>query len=154
VIEKHNNNYNKYRIIISEGKYRCVEANGESSDIFLSPDATGKLPKLYVIRHVKEIVYVGITRQDVRMRLRMGFGAKGEHGYYGYKWKDLRDIELLVWTFPGHPDSHAEAIEAELVYYIREKTGHWPKYQIEIHFHGASTEQRDNAKSILRQCLL
>ena len=83
----------------------------------------------------------------------MGFGAKGEHGYYGYKWKDLQEVELLVWNFPGSTQDYVESIEAELVYIIREKTGNWPKYQMEIHFHGATEEERKVAKSILSELM-
>ncbi len=76
------------------------------------------------------------------------------YGYHGYKWKDqLKEAELLVWHCSDQTSSHAEAIEAELVYYIRKKTGKWPKYQMEIHFHGASEEERRIAKSILDLCI-
>jgi len=85
--------------------------------------------------------------------LRQGFAAKGEHGYHGYKWKDQNTAELLIWGFPDSAPEHVEAIEAELVYFIREKTGEWPKYQMEIHFHGASEKQRQVAESILDNCL-
>jgi predicted GIY-YIG superfamily endonuclease len=145
--------YNRYRIKISDGTYQCLEANGEECSVFLPPDTSGNLPKLYMVKHSNDIYYVGITRQDIRTRLRIGFKAKGEHGYHGYKWKDLQEVELLVWNFPGSTDSHVEAIEAELVYFIREKTGHWPKYQMEIHFHGASEEERQVAKSILAELI-
>ena len=101
----------------------------------------------------KEIYYVGITTQDIRKRLRYGFSATGKHGYYGYKWKDQDTVEILIWSFPDSIQEHVEAIEAELVYFIREKTSKWPKYQMEIHFHGASEKQRQVAESILSQCL-
>ena len=94
-----------------------------------------------------------ITTQDIRKRLRYGFSATGKHGYYGYKWKDQNTPELLIWSFPGSTREHVETIEAELVYFIREITGKWPKYQMEIHFHGASEKQRQIAESILSQCL-
>jgi hypothetical protein len=45
-----------------------------------------------------------------------------------------------------------EAVEAELVYFIREKTGKWPKYQMEIHFHEASAIVRRVARKILKTC--
>ena len=61
--------------------------------------------------------------------------------------------ELLVWCFPDATSEQVEAVEAELVYYIREKTGQWPKYQMEIHFHGATESEKEIAKSILGVCL-
>ncbi|MDO8578754.1 MAG: hypothetical protein Q7R50_06200 [Dehalococcoidales bacterium] len=57
-------------------------------------------------------------------------------------------------AFPGLIKSSVEAIEGELVYYIREKTGKWPKYQMEIHFHSDVTEGESQiARSILSQCI-
>ena len=147
------NNYGKYRIKIADSKFRCIEANGEKGQGFMYPDVSDDLPKLYVVKHGKDIYYVGMTVQDIRKRLRQGFSAKGEHGYHGYKWKDLDTVEVLVWCFPGSNQDHVEAIEAELVYFIREKTGKWPKYQMEIHFHGASKSEMQVAKSILSRCL-
>ena len=144
------NNYHSYKIRISDLKAECVEANGEHGKGFLYPDISDKLPKLYVVKRDKEVYYVGITRQDIRKRLRYGFSARGEHGYHGYKWKGQDEVELLVWSFPGSTTICVEAIEAELVYLIREKTGKWPKYQMEIHFHGASEAEMQVAKSILR----
>jgi len=147
------NTYNKYRIKISDSRCKCIEANGERGKGFLYPDTSDKLPKLYIVKHDKEIYYVGITSQHIRERLRYGFSAKGEHGYYGYKWKGLDSIELLIWSFPDSTKDHVEAIEAELVYFVRVKTGQWPKYQMEIHFHGASEQERQIAESILSKCL-
>ena len=147
------NTCNKYRSKISDSKFECIEANGEQGKGFVYPDVSDKLPKLYIVKHGKGICYVGITSQDIRKRLRYGLSAKGEHGYYGYKWKDLDEVELLIWSFPGSATDYVEAVEAELVYFIREKTGKWPKYQMEIHFHGSSESERQVAKSILRRCL-
>jgi len=147
------NTYNKYKIRISDSKFVCIEANGQKGQGFVYPDVSDKLPKLYIIKRGKEIYYVGITTQDIRKRLRYGFSATGKHGYHGYKWKDQNTVEILIWCFPGSSPEHVEAIEAELVYFIREKTGKWPKYQMEIHFHGASESERQVAGSILSQCL-
>ena len=144
---------NKYKIEIAESKFRCIEANGEIGKGFDYPDVSDNLPKLYVVKRGKDIYYVGMTRQDIRKRLRQGFSAQGEHGYHGYKWKSQDTAELLIWSFPGSTQEHVEAIEAELVYFIREKTGKWPRYQMEIHFHGASEAERQVAKSILDTCL-
>ena len=141
--------YNTYKIKITGSKFQCIEANGEKGTKFLRPDSLNKLPKLYVVKNGKEFYYVGITTQNIKERLRQGFNAKGEHGYHGYKWQNQDSVELLVWSFPDNTKDYVEAIEAELVYFIREKTGDWPKYQMEIHFHGASEEQKRIAKSML-----
>ena len=147
------NSYNKYRIKITDLKIKRIRANGEIGKGFDYPDVSDNLPKLYVVKRGKDIYYVGMTTQDIRKRLRQGFSAQGEHGYHGYKWKDQDTVELLIWRFPGSTREYVEAIEAELVYFIREKTGKWPRYQMEIHFHGASEAERQVAKSILDTCL-
>jgi len=147
------NTYNKYKINISVPKFECIEANGKQGEGFVYPDISDNLPKLYIIKRGKEIYYVGITIQDIRKRLRQGFSAQGEHGYHGYKWKNEDKVEVLIWCFPDSAPKHVEAIEAELVYFIREKTGNWPKYQMEIHFHRASEEEKQIAMSIRGQLL-
>lgn len=147
------NNYNKYRIKITDSKFKCIEANGEQGEVFIYRDISDDLYKLYIVKQGEDIIYVGTTKQDIRKRLRYGFSAKGEHGYYGYKWKGLDAVDLLVWCFPDSNKDHVEAIEAELVYFIRERTGYWPKYQMEIHFHRASESEMQVAKSILSKCL-
>jgi len=143
------NIYNKYKISIADSKFECIEANGKQGEGFIHPDISDDLPKLYIVKRHKEIFYVGITTQDIRKRLRQGFSAQGEHGYYGYKWRDQKMVEILIWCFSGSSSEHVEAIEAELVYFVREKTGNWPKYQMEIHFQRASESEKTIAKSIL-----
>ncbi len=146
--------HNRYKIRIDNGKSHCIEANGQRGKGFMPTDMAGGLPKLYVVKQTSEIYYVGITIQDIRKRLRIGFTARGEHGYHGYKWKELDEVELLIWSFPGSQSEDVEAVEAELVYLIREKTGKWPRYQMEIHFHhGASESELQVAKSILATLL-
>ena len=147
-------NFNRYKLAVSPSHYQCTEVNGKKLNHFIAPDTNAGIPKLYVVRNGNGILYVGITSQGMSSRLWYGFKASGEKGYYGYKWKDkITEAELLIWRFPGSTQKHIEAIEAELVYFIREKTGQWPKYQMEIHFHGTSESDRQVAESILIQCL-
>jgi len=147
-------NFNRYQIKLSKSDYQCLAVNGEKISHFIAPDTKAGIKKLYVVKNGGEIYYVGITSQSISSRLRYGLKADGEHGYHGYKWKDkITQAELLIWSFPDATQEHVEAIEAELVYFIREKTSKWPKYQMEIHFHGASEKQRQIAESILSQCL-
>ena len=146
--------FNRYKIKIVDSACRCMEVNGHPITHFIAPDTKSGIQKLYVIRDGKAICYVGITSQSISSRLRLGFFDDGHNGYHGYKWKDkLKEAELLVWNFPEDTDRHVEAIEAELVYFIREKTSNWPKYQMEIHFHGATEEERKVAKSILAELI-
>ena len=146
--------WNRYGIQITDSTYQCVKVNGEETAHFITPDTERGIQKLYVVKDGKDICYVGTTCQPMSSRLRMGFTDSGHYGYHGYKWKDkLKEAELLVWAFPNTAKDSIEAIEAELVYFIREKTGDWPKYQMEIHFHKASESERQIAKSILGSCL-
>lgn len=144
------NKFNRYRIRIIDSACRCIEVNGQQITHFVAPDTESGIQKLYVVEDGKQICYVGITSQPMSSRLRIGFIDDGHYGYHGYKWKDkLKHAELLVWAFPDRAKGSVEAIEAELVYYIREKTGSWPKYQMEIHFHKASKSEMHVARSIL-----
>ena len=145
--------YNKYIIQIAGPKFQCIEANGQCGGGFISPDTLDTLPKLYVVKKDGIIYYVGITTQDIRKRLRYGFSAQGKHGYHGYKWKNQNIVELLIWCFPSNTEDQVEAVEAELVYFIRQKTGKWPNYQMEIHFHQASETEMKVARSIADMCL-
>jgi len=148
------NKFNRYKIQIVDSACRCIEVNGQQTTHFVAPDTEPGIQKLYVVKNGKDICYVGITSQPISSRLRIGFIDDGHYGYHGYKWKDkLKQAELLVWAFPDMAKDSIEAIEAELVYYIREKTGSWPKYQMEIHFHEAPEDERQIAKSILDTCL-
>lgn len=68
-----NKSPNKYKIKIVDSKFRCIEATDDKEKGFDYPDISDNLPKVYVVRHGKEIYYVGITRQDIRKRLRDPF---------------------------------------------------------------------------------
>ncbi len=49
--------------------------------------AVSKKPKLYVFSVAKTPIYVGVTKQHMRNRLRFGWNAKGKGGYYGYLFR-------------------------------------------------------------------
>jgi hypothetical protein len=123
---------------------------------FRKPVTTQGLPKIYILKKGEDILYVGFTQQSIGARLSGGMYASGSYGYHGYKWKqDYDEVDLLVFvgdeTFNVIPDHDAqvklkyEAIEAELVYLIRERTKRWPEYQNEIHFNNVDL---DDAKKV------
>lgn len=148
------NNYNSYKLKISKSGYQCLSVNGEKVSHFISPDTKPNKQKLYVLKDGSEIYYVGMTSQPISARLRIGYRAKGEHGYHGYKWiGEVSSAELLVWCFTHDDPAITEAIEGELVYLIRNNTGKWPTYQMEIHFHNATDSEKQIAGSICSQCL-
>lgn len=142
---------NRYRIEIINPTYHIIEVNGQGAKNFITPDTKTGIPKLYVVKDGKDICYVGITSQSMSARFRTGFQEEGHYGYHGYKWKDkLKEADVLIWHFIDQTSIIVEAIEGELVYFIREKTGEWPKYQMEIHFHHEVTEEeRQIARLIL-----
>ena len=109
---------------------------------------TEKNYKLYVLKKEQEFLYIGITRQSLRNRLHSGFNAKGENGYHGYKWKDLKNVKLFVWTFKNYNEIQLENIEAELTYLIRTNTNNWPLYQNEIHFNNKFEKGKEIAEKI------
>jgi len=104
--------------------------------------------KLYVLKKDDEFLYIGITRQSLRSRLHSGFNAKGKNGYHGYKWKDLKNVKLFVWTFQNYTETQLENMEAELTYLIRSKTNNWPLYQNEIHFNNKFEKGKEIAEKI------
>ncbi len=129
--------------------------NGAISN-FQSPVTLNQTPKIYILKFEDEIVYVGYASQPIGTRLSQGIKAKGLNGYHGYKWKQVNQLELLVYVFDKklegskHRDDKpytllGEAIEAELVYKVREETGRWPEFQNEIHF---NNEELGKAKII------
>jgi hypothetical protein len=68
--------------------------------------ATTKLPKLYIVSVQAKPIYVGVTRQSMGSRFRLGFSAKGESGYYGYAWRHkFNEAVLDIWR---HEDPPAE----------------------------------------------
>jgi hypothetical protein len=75
-------------------------------------------------------IYVGFTKRPMRDRLRSGWTAKGETGYYGYPWRHrLTEANLDVWCHEDAPDDKAsadiETVEAEVVFLVR-CAGQWP----------------------------
>lgn len=120
----------------------------------LSGLATSALPKLYIVSVEGELIYVGITKQSVRNRLRFGWNAGGANGYYGYALRRaFTEAYLDIW---GHRDAPSEnpcldieTVEAEVVFLIR-CAGEWPQFQTEIHFHPSSAEHRRVAAEIVK----
>jgi hypothetical protein len=103
-------------------------------------------------------IYVGVTRQPIRNRLRFGWSASGKGGYYGYAWRHgLNEAILDVWCHEDAPaDKPAldiETVEAEVVFLIR-CSGQWPMYQTEIHFHPSTQIHRDIAARIMSRYTL
>jgi hypothetical protein len=146
---------NRYEVKISKTDYKCVSVNGKITDHFITPDTKAGIQKLYVLKNSKELYYVGVTSLSMSARLRIGYRAKGQHGYHGYKWiGKISKAELLVWCFTKGHWCRAEAIEGELVYLVRNRTGKWPKYQMEIHFHpDASDKEKQIAENLVNICL-
>lgn len=144
-------NYNRYRLRFKDKEISSIEMGRQETNRFVSPDNQNKLPKLYVIRSRAKAIYIGQTTQAMRTRIRYGLRAKGKTGYYGYKWKDLAEVEVLVWCFPDKSVQYVEAVEGELVFLVRKHTGRWPEYQMEIHFHNASENEIEVAEAIFKE---
>ena len=116
--------------------------------------AAARIPKLYVVSSRWRPIYVGITRQPMRSRLRLGWTADGSSGYYGYEWRHaLHAAALDIWYHPEPARRTAlhelETIEAEIVFLIRSRFRQWPCYQTEIHFHASKPSHRRAAVRVL-----
>ena len=109
--------------------------------------------KLYVFSIARDPIYVGVTKQALRTRLRLGWTADGESGYHGYAFRrSVKAADLNVWYLNGQAGSNAaidaETIEAEVVFLLRSR-GQWPRFQTEIHFHLSGESHRELAAKIL-----
>lgn len=141
----------RYELTFDETAFRvkCTRGTTKFSGI-----ATSKKPKLYIIAGVDgKPIYVGITKQSLRNRLRFGWSANGQGGYYGYAFRRiLTEASLDVWCHEDAPQTapmlDIETLEAEVVFLIR-CAGQWPLHQTEIHFHPSSATHRDAAIEIL-----
>lgn len=115
--------------------------------------ATSGKPKLYIVSVDEKPIYVGVTKQSIRNRLRLGWSANGESGYYGYAWRHhLKMANIDIWCHEDAPDDNStleiETVEAEVVFLIR-SDGQWPLHQTEIHFHPSNLAHREAAKNIM-----
>jgi hypothetical protein len=130
---------------------------GKECRTFKKPVTNDKTPKIYVLQAEGIIFYVGYTSQSISNRLRDGLKKEGTFkDYKGYKWKNTSSLKLHIFVFDYILKGKrceadipiinlAEAVEAELVYLVREKTGKWPEFQNEIHF---NNEELEKAKAI------
>jgi len=81
----------------------CVRGTPRFSGI-----ATSRKPKLYIVSVDNSPIYVGITKQPLRNRLRFGWSADGRHGYHGYAWRHHHEeVAMDVWC---HEDASGDAI--------------------------------------------
>ncbi len=114
--------------------------------------ANNRLPKLYVVVVDGRIIYVGITKRNMRGRFYTGWSAKGEGGYYGYAWRHTHtEADLYVWCHEDAADRSStdlETVEAEVAFLVR-NAGQWPSSQTEIHFHPSTEEHRALAADIV-----
>lgn len=144
-------NYQRYQVKLKNREIVSIGMGGHDVKTFIQPATKNNLPKLYVVKSGPELIYAGVTSQSIRNRLRYGLKAEGKTGYYGYKWRDLSRVDILIWCFHQESSERIEAVEAELVYLFRQQTGKWPKYQMEIHFHDASEDEKETAKAIFKE---
>jgi hypothetical protein len=142
---------------------KLIDAEDNSCKAELSPKNGNALlkerRKLYIIRSENEVLYVGEANTSIKTRFQRGCTSfnyftrneKARNGYKGYKWLDKvnnlkRNLTVSVVVFNEEYDAKRhfiEAIEGELVYLTRQKSGYWPKFQNEIHFSNC-----DGAKEI------
>lgn len=140
----------RYELTFTPRRYTIATPSGDPR---LSRLVQARRPKLYVVASGRRPVYVGITNQPIRARLRLGWSANGSHGYYGYAFRrHLRSASLFVWFHPSRRGRKAirdlETIEAEVAYLIR-KRGQWPEFQTEIHFYPSGAAHRRAARAVV-----
>lgn len=137
---------------IQQNKYILRKESIGQTQILRKPLTSNRHLKVYLVLEGETIVYVGYTKQSISSRLRTGFSASGNKGYYGYKWRDhFTHVRIFVAVFEeplsgikeqdNNYIAYIEAIEAEIVFIIRSETGKWPQYQHEIHFNNIQLEK-------------
>ena len=120
------------------GQRRIAGKEQNGRKVSFSKPVTDKGGKVYVLQDdLGNIIYVGHTIRSI------GQITTRRHTPYNYKWsggnhghKKLR-LSVFMLDVPGDCKDiqlYGEAVEAELVYLVREQTGHWPVGQNEIHF--------------------
>jgi hypothetical protein len=140
----------RYKLSFTSESFKVLCQKGTAK---FSGIATSKMPKLYIVSVDEKPIYVGVTKQSLRNRLRFGWNADGESGYYGYAWRHhLTEANIDVWCHEDAPDNNPsldiETIEAEVVFLIR-SAGQWPLHQTEIHFHPSTPAHRSIAASVI-----
>lgn len=141
------------RIVGPESYALSFDSESFQLEESLSGSARSKLPKLYIVSVDRVPIYVGITKQPIRNRLRSGWKADGKNGYYGYAWRHhINQAQIDLWFDESDSTDRSllnlETIEAEVVFLIR-KAGQWPEHQTEIHFHPSSEGHREIAARIM-----
>lgn len=140
--------YDRFELLIENDKLICKEGRLNLTDKVRDKYNNPDFAKLYLLRNKEFYQYIGTTFQPIKKRLAQGMMATGINGYHGYKWKNKTEIELFVWCFEGLNKIQIENIEAELIYFIREKYGRWVISQNEIHFNNDFAFGRILAKEI------
>src|SRR6266511_278132 len=85
----------EYELTLSPQTFTVVAPDGSTK--FMGAVVSHQ-PKLYVVSVDQNPIYVGITRQPIRSRLRYGWNATGRGGYYGYAWRsEYPGAHLDVW---------------------------------------------------------
>ena len=135
----------KYQIQFPQNEITSVRTmNGDEVRKGSSSSFTKPGPKLYVISRNQKPIYVGVTTERIRSRLNKGF-----KDMYGYQWGCLGKANIDLWMLTGADQRTLETVEGEVAFLIRQVSGHWPKYQIEIHFHQSNDEHREAAQKIV-----
>jgi len=106
-----------YELVFTPTSFEVLCAKGTNK---FSGLATSKMPKLYIASIDRKPVYVGLTKQSIRNRLRLGWRAAGEGGYHGYAWRHGNDkATLSLWCHMDAVDRSErdiETVEAEVVF--------------------------------------
>lgn len=142
--------HQRYIIRLTKNHGYFVKLLHDGPTHFVKP-ATQKGQKLYIVRRGQDFYYVGTTNSPMAARINKGLKATGNQGYRGYPWRNSKGKLLLdVFCWRGGCKKEVETIEAEIAFFCR-KTGQWPLYQTEIHFHKSTKRHRKLAIDLLER---
>jgi hypothetical protein len=150
------------KIIVTSNGVKAIDGISLNSDLHGSANY-----KIYVLTMLDQFIYVGLTKQKIGTKLQQGFKSylkdlegKRQAGYGGYKWikkhiETENSLTLHVFDLGCEiAKSHSEAIEAEIVYAIRQETGMWPLEQNEIHFNNENSLSQEFGRRIFNKLSL
>src|SRR5690349_21042591 len=114
--------FDQIDLTLTEGKLQSYSDPLSGGSLKGLPKWTGQngTAKIYALKEGGLFLYVGATKRPLIERIRYGLYASGKYGYHGYKWKHKEQVRLFVWQFPDLDKEPMEAVEAELVYLIRQ----------------------------------
>jgi hypothetical protein len=121
--------YEKYEVTFQKGKLDNIKnlIRIDITDKFIENSIRLEIPKLYVLRDENFYCLIGTTFKPIDNVLETDFEFvfKNEANSELENYKDLKQLELLIWSFDGLTEKQIEIVCLELNLKINEKYNRW-----------------------------